>query len=145
MSEVERGCGRRLHAQYYQIALSALNYVYLRGGDEILRGLELSIWSGLIYIESGYAWAVEQVGSNDMATELCIAYPAVSAHLPELRHHPHKQIQWLEAMLSSARRLNRRNAEGQVPDIVVVVENCATLMRKLNRESEAAKLEARAK
>jgi tetratricopeptide (TPR) repeat protein len=111
ISKAERDGSRRLHAQHYQIVLSAANNLYLKGGDGVLRGLALFDLER-VNIEAGHASAAEQVGSDEAAAELCIAYPDAGGQVLGLRQHPHERIQWLEAMLTAAGRLNRRDAEG---------------------------------
>jgi tetratricopeptide (TPR) repeat protein len=110
MSEAERDGVRRLHAQHFQKVLSAAHDLYLCGSDEFLRGLGLFDLERT-NIEAGHAWAAEHAENDESAAELCITYPGVGAYLLILRHHPHKRIQWFEAMLASAIRYKRRDAE----------------------------------
>jgi tetratricopeptide (TPR) repeat protein len=110
LNEAERDGGQRLHARHYQEVLSAADDLYLRGGDEVLRGLGLFDLEQT-NIEAGYAWAAEQAGSNEVAAELCIAYPNAGADVLDLRQHPRERIRWLESMLAAARRLNKQDAE----------------------------------
>lgn len=75
----------------------------LRGGDGVLRGLACFDLERM-NIEAGHAWAAEQADSDEAAAELCITYPDAGA--------PNERIHLLKAMLTAARRLNQRNAEG---------------------------------
>jgi tetratricopeptide (TPR) repeat protein len=111
MSEAERDGGRHLHAEHYQRVLSAADDLYLQGGDGIILGLALFDLER-VNIEAGHAWSAEHAGSDEVAAELCITYLNAGAYVLDLRQHPHERIQWLEAMLTTARRLKRRNAEG---------------------------------
>jgi tetratricopeptide (TPR) repeat protein len=112
LNEAEREGSRRLHARHYQIVLTAANDLYLRGGDEVLRGLGLFDLERT-NIEAGHAWAAEQAGNDEAAVKLCITYPDAGAYVLELRQHPLELIQWFETMLAAARALNRRDAEGK--------------------------------
>jgi tetratricopeptide (TPR) repeat protein len=111
MSEAERDGGRRLHARHYQSILSIADYLYFQGRNEALLGLWLFDLEH-VNIETGQGWAAERADSDEEAAELCITYPDSGAHMLELRQHPHELIRWLEAMLTAARRLKRREAEG---------------------------------
>jgi tetratricopeptide (TPR) repeat protein len=111
MSAAERGAGGRLHARHYQLALSTANYLYRQGRNEVLRGLGLFDLER-VNIEAGQGWAVEQADSDEAAAEFCIQYPGSGVAVLDLRQHPHERIRWLEAMLTAARRLKRRDAEG---------------------------------
>lgn len=110
LSDAERDAGARWHAEHYQRALAAANALYLKGGDEIVRGLAL-FDRDRANIESGQAWAAANTESDESAAILCIAYQDAGAEMFHLRHHPRERIRWLEAMLTAARRLNRRDAE----------------------------------
>jgi tetratricopeptide (TPR) repeat protein len=110
LSDAERDAGARRHAEHYQKALAAANALYLKGGDEIARGLTL-FDRERANIESGHAWAAVNIESDESAAILCIAYPDAGAEMFHLRQRPRERIRWLEAMLTAARRLNRRDTE----------------------------------
>jgi tetratricopeptide (TPR) repeat protein len=110
MSEAERGDGRRLHARHYQSVLSTAEDLYLQGSNEVLRGLGLFDLERA-NIEAGQGWAAEQTDNDEVAAKLCVTYPDSGACVLDLRQHPHERIRWLEAMLTAARRLKRRDAE----------------------------------
>jgi len=112
MSEAERGAGGRLHARHYQLALSTSNYLYLQGRNEVLRGLGLFDLERA-NIEAGQGWAAERADSDEAGAELCITYPDSGIDLLNLRQHPHELIRWLEAMLTAAQKLKRRDAAGR--------------------------------
>ena len=112
MSEAERDGDRRLHARHYQSVLSIADYLYLQGGNEVLRGLGLFDLER-VNIEAGQGWAAEQADSDEAAAELCLTYPDSGIYVLQLRQHPHDRIRWHEATLTAARRLKRRDVEGQ--------------------------------
>jgi tetratricopeptide (TPR) repeat protein len=111
MSEAERGSGRRLHARHYQLVLYTAKDLYLQGRNEVLRGLGLFDLER-VNIEAGQGWAAERADSDEAAAELCITYPDSGVYVLDLRQHPYERIRWLEAMLTAARRLKWRDAEG---------------------------------
>jgi len=112
MSEAERGDGRRLHARHYQSVLFTADDLYLKGSNEVLRGLRLFDLER-VNIEAGQGWAAEQANSDEAAAELCVIYPDSGVHVLDLRQHPHERIRWLEAMLTAAQRLKQCDAEGR--------------------------------
>jgi tetratricopeptide (TPR) repeat protein len=115
LHEAARDRGSRLHAQHYQEVLSTANSFYLKGGDDIRCGLALYDLERM-NIEAGQAWASEQTNNDATAAELCLTYPDAILNVLLLRQHPKERIQWLEAMLAAARRLNHRNAEYRALD-----------------------------
>jgi tetratricopeptide (TPR) repeat protein len=112
MTEAESDGGRRLHARHYQLALSTANYLYRQGRNEVLRGLGLFDLERA-NIEAGQGWAAERADSDEAGAELCITYPDSGIDLLNLRQHPHELIRWLEAMLTAAQKLKRRDAAGR--------------------------------
>jgi len=100
----------RMAAHYAQVARAA-NALYLRGGEDLLRGLRLfdQEWP---HIRAGQAWAVQRAETDEKATRLCSDYPD-AAYCLDLRQHPRERIAWLEAAAEAARRLGDRAAEGR--------------------------------
>ncbi|MCI0723784.1 MAG: tetratricopeptide repeat protein, partial [Acidobacteria bacterium] len=112
LSTDEREAVRQRHSAHYQSVLAAVKALYLKGGDEIIRGLELfdQEWTN---IRAGQASAVARAGEDEAAARLCIDYPDSGASVLSLRQHPHEQIKWSESMRDAARRLKRRDVEGR--------------------------------
>jgi tetratricopeptide (TPR) repeat protein len=95
---------QRRHAAYYIDVLKAAESHVDAGGDRTTLGLNL-FDRERENIEVGQAWAVTHSGEDYEATKLC-----AWAHAPALllmRQHPRKIIEWEEAALDSARRLNK--------------------------------------
>ena len=104
--------GARLrHAGHYCDVLRAANELYLKGGENILRGLRLFDveW---IHIQAGQAWAMEQIGKEETAAKLCSAYPDAGVYVLDLRLTPRVRITWLNSALSTARELKDKMSEG---------------------------------
>jgi tetratricopeptide (TPR) repeat protein len=111
LSDDELKTYKQRHAGYYRMVLANANNLYLRGGDEIMRGLVL-FDKERANIEAGQSWATEQAGSDEAADRLCMDYPDAGADVLAVRQHPREGIKWLEAMLAAARKVNRRDVEG---------------------------------
>ena len=111
LGEAERASGRERHAAHYQIVCGAANRLYARGREWLLRGLRLFDleWDN---VEAGHRWAEENAERNQRALELCDDYPAGCFYVLPMRQHPRQWIAWLEAALTAARRLDRRQAQG---------------------------------
>jgi tetratricopeptide (TPR) repeat protein len=106
---VDEASHARMARHYVQVARAAEN-LFLQGGENILRGLELFDLERS-HIEAGQAWVAAHAGSNQEAARLCNDYPNAGAHCLSLRQHPQEWIQWLEAALVAARRLEDRRGE----------------------------------
>jgi tetratricopeptide (TPR) repeat protein len=105
------GSARQRFARHYCSVLGSCNSLYFEGGESVRHGLELfdrewaSIWAG-------QSWSAASLESDPVAAELCVEYPNAGAYVLELRLHPRERIGWHETRLAAARRLKRRNDEG---------------------------------
>jgi len=101
----------RMAAHYVKVA-GAAHELYLRGGEDLLRGLHLFDleWP---HIRAGHEWAVQHAETEEEAVRLCSAYPDAAAYCLDLRQHPREMVAWLEAAVEAARRLEDRAAEGR--------------------------------
>jgi tetratricopeptide (TPR) repeat protein len=102
---------RQRHAAHYRSVLADADELYLRGGDEIARGLTL-FERERVNIEKGQAWAAEQAIADEAAASLCLEYSCAGACVLSFRQHPRERVEWLEASLAAARKLKRRVMEG---------------------------------
>jgi len=109
-TEAERAAGQQRYAKHYATVLRSANELYLKGGDAIQRGLALFDleWGN---IQAGQAWAQANAEQNELAAQLCNAYPDAGVYWLPLRQHPRERIRWLEAALIVDRRLNQRSTE----------------------------------
>jgi tetratricopeptide (TPR) repeat protein len=111
LEKAEEEGARRRHAGHYLNVIALANYLYLKGGDYVLSGLDLfDMERG--NIEAGQAWLAANAEEDDAAATICSDYAGASSIL-ELRLHPRERITWLKAALASAQRLNNREAEGR--------------------------------
>ena len=103
----------RRHSTYYRAALAQADVLYLSGGESITQSLAL-FDRERENIRAGQRWAESRAADDDEAAQLCIDYPNAGAYVLDLRQHPRERIHWMEAALSAARRLNRRDSEGNL-------------------------------
>ena len=101
----------RMAAHYVQVA-GAAHELYLRGGEDLLRGLALFDleWP---HIRAGHDWAAQHAETDEEARRLCSDYPDAAAHCLALRLHRREWAAWLEEAVKAARRLGDRAAEGR--------------------------------
>ena len=110
LREAEGGDARRHHAAHYASVLRVANRQYLEGGEALMRSLELFDleWGN---VQAGRSWAAGHAEDDENAARLCSAY-AGAGSLLFIRQHPRQRIEWLEAALAAARRLEDRQGEG---------------------------------
>jgi len=111
MEEQERNATQASHAQHFCDVLAEAGDLYLAGHEQIKAGLAL-FDRERANIEAGMAWAASRMEAGGQAAELCVEYPNAGAYVLQLRLHPREQIRWLETQLAAARRLQRRDHEG---------------------------------
>ena len=111
LDQRDRAQADHRHAAHYAEVARAAKQLYLQGGDAILRGLALFDleWPS---IQAGQAWAAAHADADDDAARLCNAYPDAALYCLNLRLHSTDWIEWLQAALSAARRLEDKSAQG---------------------------------
>ncbi len=99
------------HAQHYCSVLGAAEELYLQGGENILRGLQMldSEWE---HIKSGQNWAAQHSTKQKEAMVLCAKYPDAGVYCLIFRLHPRVRISWFEVTLDANRQLDDRRGEG---------------------------------
>jgi tetratricopeptide (TPR) repeat protein len=101
----------RRHAEHYRKILALADDLYLKGGENLLKGLGLFDQERR-HIEAGRAWAAAHAKEDEAATRLADEYPDAGAYVLGLRLHPREQISWLDDALAAARALGDRRGEG---------------------------------
>ena len=98
-------------ARHYARLARAANDLYMRGGDDLLRGLALFDleWP---HIRQGQSWAAARSADDGEAAALASDYPRGCASCLDLRLPPRDRIPWREAGAAAARRLGDKQAEG---------------------------------
>ena len=111
LSDIERDAAKQRHAQHYCQTLAQTTELYLQGGEAVKRGVALFDLERE-NIEAGWAWAESLMESDEEAAQMCIEYPTAGVYVLDLRQHPRERIRWLEFQLAAARRLKKRDYEG---------------------------------
>ncbi len=103
----DRAQAEQRHAEHYRNVLSASDYQYMQGGENVSTGLALfdKEWSN---IQAGWAWAIGNQQASDAAVSLCNSYPDAGSYVLDLRLHPQEKIRWAEAGLAAARQMKDR-------------------------------------
>jgi tetratricopeptide (TPR) repeat protein len=98
------------HAIYYLDVAWQTHRLYEEGGESINHALALfdMEWCN---IQVGQAWAASNAKQDDGAAKICSNYLGAGTLLLDRRLHPHERIPWLEAALSSARKIRDHVAE----------------------------------
>jgi tetratricopeptide (TPR) repeat protein len=98
------------HAKHFLDVIWEATKLCEQGGEEFHRG-SASFDRELDNIKLGQLWASSNAAKDIEADTLCSNFPDAGGYLVDLRLHPQERIAWQESGLSSARRLNDRNAE----------------------------------
>jgi len=150
------------HVKHYSKVLSDAEALYLKGGQDLLAGLELfdREW---INIKAGQAWTkniVQDAGElkrRDLKSvlELANSYAGDGSDVLDLRLHPREKIVWLETGLKAAKMMKDRGAEsthlgnlglaysnmGETLKAIGYLERSLNIFRRMgNRRSEGAAL-----
>jgi tetratricopeptide (TPR) repeat protein len=98
------------HSVHYIKVLFNINELYLKGGDDLLLGLQLydAEW---INIEMGQRTSVIYMEENRRAAQACNWY-AKQASINNLRLNPTYERKWIEDGLHAAKLLKDRSSEG---------------------------------
>jgi len=105
-----RELAQQRHAKHYQELLWKASDLYLQGGDSFSRGLALfdADWKN---IQAGQKWAETSAAKSFEIAEICSNF-AMTGTILNLRLHPLRNIEWLDAALVAVRKINNQNAEG---------------------------------
>ena len=82
LAKPERAAAQLRHAEHFCAVAAAANGLYLKGGDNVLRGLALfdQEWSN---IQAGFIGASAHAAEDDVAASLCNQYPECREVLPQ--------------------------------------------------------------
>ena len=108
-NDIAHTIAQQRHAKYYQESLWKANELFLQGGDDFSSGLELfdADWMN---IQTGQEWAKINSAKSAEIAEICSNF-AMTGTILNLRLHPLRNIEWLEAALVAVRKINNQNAE----------------------------------
>ena len=119
LDPVDRAESQQRHANYYKNILSNAEILYLQGGENAIKGLDLFDRESA-NIRAGHDWAVkhsikqaDDIGMIDTSLALLLAntYPIVGDQLIDLRLDPIEKIKWLNSAIDAARQLGDRESE----------------------------------
>jgi tetratricopeptide (TPR) repeat protein len=133
LNEDERIAARLRHARHYSAVSKAANKLYLQGGENVVRGLEL-FDRERTHLEAAFEFLSEQVGRAvpcapnqgkavpqrraadnppyREAAALLISLVNAVVYTGDLRFHPRQRIIWLEGQFAAARIIKDRKMEG---------------------------------
>ena len=112
------------HARHYCDVGAEADKLYLQGGENILRGLELfdrerthlevafEFLVSLLTRSSGSLSPIEGESREERAATLLTSLVDAVVYASDLRFHPHQSIRWQEGQLEAARTSKQRAAEG---------------------------------
>lgn len=111
LSAEEQAVGQKRFATHYKDVLTAVQQLYLQGGESLLHGLAMFDleWGN---IQEGHAWVAAQTEDDPDVAQLGLTYHDAGVYVLHLRQHSREQIRWLEIALVAARRLQDRKGEG---------------------------------
>jgi tetratricopeptide (TPR) repeat protein len=119
LSDTERNAAMMRYARHYTKVGDEADQLYLKGGDNVLRGLEL-FDRERIHIEAAYGWLAPK--HDEAAAALLISLVKSVTHTGlALRFHPRQSVRWLEHQYEAARVTENRKAEGNALGNVGVV------------------------
>ncbi len=110
LSGTQRDAAMIRYARHYTKVGAEADQLYLKGGGEVLRGLELFDRERL-HIEAAYEWLAPK--RDEISAALLKSLVGAVVHTGQtLRFHPRQRIRWLEGQREAARITKHRQAEG---------------------------------
>jgi tetratricopeptide (TPR) repeat protein/cellulose biosynthesis protein BcsQ len=110
LSDAERDAAMMRYAGHYRKVGNEAQQLYLKGGDNVLRGLEL-FDRERIHIEAAFEWLALRRDESSAALLVSLV-DAVVLTGQALRFHPRQRIRWLQGQREAARITKNRQAEG---------------------------------
>jgi tetratricopeptide (TPR) repeat protein len=109
LAEVDRTAAQFRHANHYRDVAAEAERLYLKGGENVLRGLELFDCERA-HLEAAFAWLQPRRDRDSVA--MLVSLTNAVAYTGDLRFHPRQRILWLGVQLEAARIAENRAAEG---------------------------------
>jgi hypothetical protein len=92
------------HARYYETAMRTANDLYSQGGEALARAMKL-FDEERANIQLAQSWAAAKTQEDNEAAKLCSDFPYNGELLVYLRLQARDRIQWGEAALAAAQRI----------------------------------------
>jgi len=97
------------HLNHYQVVWFNAEYLYSKGSENIANGLEL-FQSESRHFETAYEWASKTSSATMQITPLLAKTPS-SLRLIHIKVHPNKRLEWFQAALSAAEKMEDLNSQ----------------------------------
>jgi tetratricopeptide (TPR) repeat protein len=112
LKEGEQVLAEKRFAAYFLTVTIAAGEFYAGGGKDRAQGLNLFDveWEN---IKKGWAWAEANSEKDNEADNLCLSYAEAATSLLGHRKSATESLQWFEAALNSAKRLNETEVEAK--------------------------------
>ena len=104
-----RELAQQRHAKHYQEIFWKANGLFIQGGDSLSNGL-IQFDTDWANIQKGQEWARINAAKSQEIAEICSNF-AWTGTILNLRLHPLRNIEWLEAALVASRKTENQNAE----------------------------------
>ena len=108
LSDPERDAAMMRYAGHYIKVGNEAQQLYLKGGENVLRGLEL-FDRERVHIEAAFEWLAPR--RDETSAALLVSLVHAVAHTGSLRFHPRQRIRWLEIQCEAARITKNRQDE----------------------------------
>ncbi len=112
LKDGEQALAEKRFATYFLTVIIAAGEFYSQGGKDKDQGLNLfdTEWEN---IKKGQAWAESNSEHDNEADNLCLSYAEAGVSLLSHRASPADCLNWFQAALTSAKRLNESETEGK--------------------------------
>jgi tetratricopeptide (TPR) repeat protein len=109
LSGTERDAAMMRHATHYTKVGWEANELYLKGGENVRRGLEL-FDRERVHIEASFEWLEPR--RDEASATLLVSHVSGVTYTSDLRFHPRQSIRWLESQREAACTTKNRRSEG---------------------------------
>jgi tetratricopeptide (TPR) repeat protein len=109
LSDAQRRVAMVRYAKHYITVGAEADQLYLKGGENMVRGLGLFDLERL-HIEAAFEWLAPRCDKASAALLASLVGPTV--HTGLLRFHPRQRIRWSESMREASRITTNRQQEG---------------------------------
>ena len=108
LRNAERDAAMMRYARHYTKDADEAQQLYLKGGENVLRGLEL-FDRERVHIEATFEWLAPR--RDEASAALLLSLMNAIAHASDLRFHPRQRIRWLDTQRQAACITKNRRAE----------------------------------
>jgi tetratricopeptide (TPR) repeat protein len=131
LSDAELDAAMMRYASHYMDVGWGADQLYLKGGENVLRGLELFDRERL-HIEAAFEWLAPR--RDEASAALLASLVDAVAYSSNLRFHPRQRIRWLEGQREAARITKNRQHES------IAVGNLGIALMELGEPRKAIEI-----